>query len=158
MSATDRSSINSGPGRVITALYAILAVAALGRSSVQILREFGEAPLAYGLSGVAAVLYVLATCALIMGDRAWSVAVIAVSIEMVGVLAVGALSYTRTELFPDQTVWSHFGQGYGFVPLILPAVGLWWLLKGSRTPPRAPRVEPDPPAEDPPTSRTHGSV
>jgi hypothetical protein len=33
--------------------------------------------------------------------------------------------------FPDATVWSDFGQGYGYVPLILPIVGLWWLLRRS---------------------------
>lgn len=117
---------------MITALYAILALAALGRSSIQILGKFGEAPLAYGLSGLAAVIYVVATVALIKGDRWWSVAVVAISVEMVGVLGVGALSVIRPGLFPDQTVWSHFGQGYGFVPLLLPAVGLWWLFRGSR--------------------------
>ena len=29
--------------------------------------------------------------------------------------------------FPDQTVWSDFGSGYGFVPLVLPMFGMWWL-------------------------------
>ena len=29
--------------------------------------------------------------------------------------------------FPDATVWSQYGLGYGFVPLVLPVVGLWWL-------------------------------
>ena len=29
--------------------------------------------------------------------------------------------------FPDKTVWSHFGSGYGFVPLVLPVLGLLWL-------------------------------
>jgi hypothetical protein len=26
--------------------------------------------------------------------------------------------------FPDQTVWSLYGVGYGFVPLVLPVLGL----------------------------------
>ena len=29
--------------------------------------------------------------------------------------------------FPDRTVWSHYGSGYGFMPLVLPFVGLWWI-------------------------------
>jgi len=33
------------------------------------------------------------------------------------------------ELFADQTVWSTYGIGYGFVPLVLPIAGLWWLLR-----------------------------
>ena len=40
---------------------------------------------------------------------------------------MGALSYVATDLFPDKTVWSHFGQGYGFLPLVLPFAGLAWL-------------------------------
>ena len=42
-------------------------------------------------------------------------------------LAVGALSLVDGALFPDQTVWSDFGAGYVFIPLVLPFVGLWWL-------------------------------
>ncbi len=42
-------------------------------------------------------------------------------------LVTGGLSLVDDSLFPDQTVWSGFGEGYGFVPLVLPLVGLWWL-------------------------------
>jgi hypothetical protein len=45
----------------------------------------------------------------------------------VGVLVVGLASYLLPEAFPDKTVWSHFGSGYGYVPLVLPVLGLWWL-------------------------------
>jgi hypothetical protein len=45
----------------------------------------------------------------------------------VGVLVVGTLSYMATDLFPDKTVWSHFGQGYAYFPLFLPIAGLAWL-------------------------------
>ena len=61
----------------------------------------------------------------------------AVVVELVGVLVVGTLTVVDGELFPDQTVWSTYGIGYGFVPLVLPIVGLWWLL---RHPPDAPSV------------------
>ena len=30
-------------------------------------------------------------------------------------------------------MWSSFGAGYGYVPLVLPVAGLWWVLRGSRT-------------------------
>jgi hypothetical protein len=36
------------------------------------------------------------------------------------------------EDFPKATVWSGYGSGYGFVPLVLPLVGLWWLRRTSR--------------------------
>lgn len=131
------SETGTGPGRVVVAVYAVLAIAATFRSAVQILRDFDEAPLAYLLSAVAAVVYVLATLALARGGRWRPVAWAAVTTELVGVLVVGALSVARTDLFPDATVWSGFGQGYGYVPAALPVVGLWWL---SRTRPREDRA------------------
>lgn len=117
-----------GPGRLLVAVYGLLALAASGRSVLQILEYFDRAPLAYVLSAVAAVIYIVATVGLARGRRtSVRVAAVAVSIELVGVLVVGAISYARPELFPDKTVWSHFGQGYGYVPLVLPFLGLWWI-------------------------------
>ena len=57
----------------------------------------------------------------------------AVGTELVGVLVVGVTSLLVPEEFPDATVWSEFGAGYGYVPLVLPLVGLWWLLRGARS-------------------------
>ena len=31
------------------------------------------------------------------------------------------------DAFPPATVWTGFGSGYGFVPLVLPFAGLWRL-------------------------------
>jgi len=123
-------------GRVLTAVYAVFALAAGARSLVQLTTKLDEAPLAYLLSFAAAVVYLVATLALRRSTpRAHRVAVTACSVELVGVLAVGTLSLVATDLFPDQTVWSDFGMGYGFVPLVLPVVGLLWL---RRHPPTAP--------------------
>ena len=120
--------LSSGPGRALVFCYGVFAVAATGRSLVQLGSDPGRAPLAYSLSLLAAVLYLLATtCLLIGGRRAWAVAGIACSIELLGVLSVGALSYAAPDLFPDKTVWSHFGQGYAYLPLVLPFLGLAWL-------------------------------
>lgn len=127
MSSSDDSR-RLGAGRILIAVYGILALAALGRSGLQVATRFGEAPLAYSLSALAAVVYVLATIALLMPGPRWrSVAWATVSFEFVGVLVVGTLSLLRPDLFPDATVWSGFGAGYVFVPLVLPALGLWWL-------------------------------
>lgn len=135
-----RSATAAGPGRLIVAVYAVLALAAAARSAVQIARDLGAAPLAYGLSALAASVYLLATVALARGGARWRrVAWGAVGTEAAGVLAVGGLSLAAPDLFPDATVWSGFGQGYGYVPLVLPWVGLWWL---ARTRPRG-----APPAE-----------
>ncbi len=122
------ASAGSGPGRVIVAVYALLALAATGRSVLQIVEYFHRAPLAYVLSAVAAVIYLVATVALARGGRtSVLVATVSCSVELVGVLAVGLASYLVPSAFPDKTVWSHFGAGYGYVPLVLPALGLWWL-------------------------------
>lgn len=118
----------TGPGRVVVAVYAVLALAATGRSVLQITQYFDRAPLAYVLSALAAVIYVVATVALAKGGAAGArLATAAITVEAVGVLTVGTLSYVRPDLFPDKTVWSHFGPGYGYLPLVLPFVGLWWI-------------------------------
>ena len=120
--------LSSGPGRVLVAVYAVFAVAATGRSLVQLGTHADRAPLAYSLSLLAALVYLAATtCLLVGGRRGWWAALVAVGVEAVGVLVVGTLSYVATDLFPDRTVWSHFGQGYGFLPLVLPFLGIAWL-------------------------------
>lgn len=121
-------STGRGFGRVLVTVYALFAVAATARSAIQIATRLDEAPVAYLLSALAAVVYVVATVALARGDRtSRRVATAAITVELVGVLAVGVLSLAMPDAFPSASVWSGFGSGYGFVPLILPVVGLWWL-------------------------------
>jgi hypothetical protein len=117
----------SGIGRVLVAVYGVLALAATGRSLVQIVEKFDEAPLAYSLSALAAVVYIVATVALIKGWRA--IATVALSFELVGVLLVGVLSLAVPQLFAHPSVWSQFGIGYVFIPLVLPVLGLIWLAR-----------------------------
>ncbi|MBS4753935.1 hypothetical protein KG112_14070 [Nocardioides sp. zg-ZUI104] len=127
-SPAPRHPLSEGWGRALVFGYGLFAVAATGRSAVQLGTDFGRAPLAYSLSLLAALLYLVATgCLLAGGVRGWRIAAVAVVVEFAGVLGVGFLSYLATDLFPDKTVWSHFGQGYGFVPLALPILGLAWL-------------------------------
>ncbi len=123
--ASEARATRSGPGRVLIAVYAIFALSATARAAVQIATKFTQAPLAYLLSAVAGVVYIVATVALARGMRrlAWS----AVGFELFGVLAVGTFTVLVARDFPDDTVWSGYGRGYGFVPLVLPFFGLWWL-------------------------------
>jgi len=118
-------STSTGPGRVLVAVYAIFALSATARSVVQIATDFGAAPLAYTLSAFAAAVYIAATVALARGIRplAWT----ACAIEAVGVFTVGTISVVASEDFPDATGWSVYGQGYGYVPAVLPFLGLVWL-------------------------------
>lgn len=129
MSTSARTRM-TGVGRVLVIVYAIMALAATGRSFVQIVQRFDEAPLAYSLSAVSAVVYILATLALVFAGRPgwYAVAWITIGFELIGVLVVGTLSLTMPELFAHDTVWSWYGRGYVFIPLVLPFLGLWWLI------------------------------
>ncbi|RLP70361.1 hypothetical protein D9V30_02305 [Mycetocola reblochoni] len=125
-----RSPRTPGVGRVLVVVYAILALAATGRSFSQIVRSFDEAPLAYTLSAVAAIVYIVATVALILpGRSAYRLAWVTIVFELVGVIVVGTLSLVVPEHFQHATVWSVYGQGYLFVPLVLPVLGMWWLAR-----------------------------
>ncbi|GLW27003.1 MULTISPECIES: hypothetical protein [Microbispora] len=124
------AAVRSGPGRVLVAVYGVFALAATSRAAVQIATRFAEAPLAYALSAFAAVVYIALTVALARG--AARVALAACLVELAGVLVVGTLSLADPAAFPHATVWSGYGSGYGFVPLVLPVVGLLWLLRGVR--------------------------
>ncbi len=125
---SDRT-LRTGPGRVLVAVYAVFALAATARGSYQLLARFDEAPLAYGLSVLAGVVYLVAAVGLARAGRtSRMVALVSVSVEMAGVLVVGALSVFASGVFPDDTVWSNFGSGYLFIPLVLPVLGLWWIL------------------------------
>jgi len=117
-----------GFGRLLVAVYGLFALAATSRSVVQLTTRFHEAPLAYLLSAFAAIVYIIATVSL--GRRGLTsrrVATMAISVELLGVLVVGAASELFSSAFPASTVWTGFGSGYGFVPLVLPFAGLWWL-------------------------------
>src|SRR5262245_45247052 len=128
-----RRRINVGLGRLLIFVYGLFALSASARASVQIVTKFHEAPLAYVLSAVAALIYIVATVCLARSTvRSRRLGIICISIELVGVLLIGALSLTDKSAFPDATVWSDFGSGYGYVPLVLPVLGLWWLLRGAQ--------------------------
>ena len=132
-SASRPDSTRTGPGRLLVAVYGLFALSASARAGVQIATKFSHAPVAYLLSAFAAVVYILATVTLANGSpTARRIAVLSCSVELVGVLAVGTWSLVDPATFPDATVWSGYGSGYGFVPLVLPVFGLLWLRHWSR--------------------------
>lgn len=117
-----------GPGRVLVAAYAFFALSAGFRAGWQIIDRFGEAPVAYLLSALAATIYLVAAIGLARHSAAARrLALICCGTEMIGVLTVGTVSLLLPESFPEATVWSGYGIGYGFVPLVLPVLGLLWL-------------------------------
>jgi hypothetical protein len=127
---TDPAVRVTGIGRLLIVVYGVLALAATGRSFVQIATKFEEAPVAYLLSALAAVVYILATVALMRRSPVWyRVAWITIGFELLGVLVIGTLSLVDPALFPHDTVWSVYGRGYVFIPLVLPVLGMWWLVR-----------------------------
>jgi hypothetical protein len=119
-----------GVGTLVIAIYGIFALSASVRASYQLLRKYEEAPLAYWLSLLAAVVYVIATFALAKGK--YDLANKTLMFELAGVLIIGTLSLVTPALFAHPSVWSYFGMGYGFIPLLLPIFGLWWVRRVKR--------------------------
>jgi drug/metabolite transporter (DMT)-like permease len=126
--ADGRARLRSGPGRLLVTLYGVFTVGAASRSVYQVATRFDEAPLAYVLSAVAAVVYAFITVSLVRGgETARRLALACCAAELAGVLAVGTWTLVEPSAFPDATVWSDYGMGYLFIPLVLPVTGLLWL-------------------------------
>ncbi|MEU6975939.1 MULTISPECIES: hypothetical protein [unclassified Streptomyces] len=118
----------TGPGMLLVWLYGVMSVGAVSRSIYQIATEFDRAPLAYSLSAVAAVVYAFITYTLVRGgETARRAALVCCAAELVGVLTVGTWTLVEPSAFPDATVWSDYGYGYVFIPVLLPLTGIWWL-------------------------------
>lgn len=125
---TPKKGRTTGPGRLLITVYGIFAISATARALFQIATQFGDAPVAYSLSAFAAIVYIFATICLAKPGHKWArAALVAIVVELVGVLVVGFLSIFDSAAFPHATVWSNFGGGYGYIPLVLPIIGLWWL-------------------------------
>jgi hypothetical protein len=120
-----------GDGQVaLLAGYSLLAFAATGRSVYELVVKFDEAPLAYTLSTVAAIVYLVAVWAIARGDAtSLKVARIACTFELVGVMTVGTLTAIDPDVFDVRTVWTLYGIDYGFLPLVMPALALWWIAR-----------------------------
>lgn len=142
--------VGRGPGRLLVAVYAVFALAASSRATLQLVTRFDEAPVAYLLSAFAAAVYVVATFGLARGGTGGRrVALVAITVELVGVLVIGTLSLVEPAAFPDETVWSDYGRGYLFIPLVLPVLGLLVLRRQAA---RDSAAQKSPPPKSPPKS------
>ena len=141
----------TGPRRILLAFYAIFALAATARAVVQIATQFQAAPLAYLLSLFSGIIYLGATIGLATNQPfsrplAWA----SCSAELVGVLVIGTASLIDPDAFPHDTVWSRFGSGYGYFPVLLPILGLLYLRYS--TPSRVSAEQPSTSTAQPPGS------
>ena len=115
-------------GVILAVSYPVLALSAGARSFYQLFFKEGVTNyLPAILSGVAAVLYLLATMGFVIRKRwAWRLSVSILTFELAMVLLVGMFSL----FYPDtigRTVWGRFGADYAYFPLIQPLLGLAWL-------------------------------
>ncbi len=117
-----------GPHLVLLALYALFILASGSRAVVQLSTKFHVAPLAYILSAVAAVTYVVGWFAIRRAAYGKPrLAEVMLWVELGGVVVIGTLSLIEKDWFPDASVWSDYGGGYGWVPAALPIAALLWL-------------------------------
>lgn len=125
-----KSSRTLGVGRLLILVYAVFAISSTARASFQVITKFEEAPVSYSLSLLSAVVYLLATVSLAKSGPAWkTIALASVIFELIGVLTIGVVSLLAPELFVEASIWSGFGSGYGYLPLVLPVLGLLWIRK-----------------------------
>ena len=130
-----RRRLASGPGTLLVWLYGVMVVGAVSRSVVQISTEFEHAPLAYSLSALAGVVYGFITYSLVRGgEKARKAALVCCAAELAGVLVVGTWTLIEPSAFPDATVWSEYGMGYLFIPVLLPITAMYWLRKSKAAP------------------------
>jgi hypothetical protein len=125
-----KSSKTLGVGRLLILVYAVFAISSTARAGFQVFTKFEEAPVSYSLSLLSALVYLLATISLASSGPVWkTIALASVIFELIGVLAVGVISLLVPELFVEASIWSGFGSGYGYLPLVLPVLGLLWIRK-----------------------------
>ncbi|MFF4636749.1 hypothetical protein ACFY1G_13455 [Streptomyces olivaceus] len=123
-----RKRLIGGPGILLVWLYGVMVVGAVSRSAYQIATEFDRAPLPYTLSALAGVVYGFITYTLVRGgETARRAALVCCAAELVGVLTVGTWTLVEPSAFPYATVWSDYGMGYLFIPVLLPLSAMYWL-------------------------------
>ncbi|GAA0926006.1 hypothetical protein GCM10009549_47170 [Streptomyces thermoalcalitolerans] len=134
-----RARLIKGPGLLLVWLYGVMVVGAVSRSAYQIATDFDRAPLAYSLSAVAGVVYGFITYSLVRGgETARRLALVCCAAELAGVLGVGTWTLVDPSAFPDATVWSQYGMGYLFIPVLLPLTAIRWLRTARKQQPESP--------------------
>lgn len=132
-----RSAVSTNDKRIrgdaqvaLLAAYSLLAFAAVGRSTYELIWKFNDAPVPYSFSTAAAVIYLVACWAIWRGDELGvRVGKVACGIELIGVLTIGTITTLGDTAFDVGTVWSFYGRDYGWLPLVVPSLALSWLFR-----------------------------
>jgi hypothetical protein len=129
----EKTRLVRGPGLLLVWVYGVMSVGAVSRSVYEILTDYDAAPLAHTLSAVAAAVYAFITYTLVRGgEAARKAALVCCAAELTGVLVVGTWTVLDPSAFPDSTVWSAYGMGYVFIPVLLPVTGILWLRRSRK--------------------------
>jgi len=122
-------NVVSPAGYVLAVSYPVLAVSTGARALYQaFIRDDITDYLPVALSGLAALLYLIAAIGFAYRRPwTWRLSVGALGIEAVMTVVVGIWSIVNPDVV-GRTVWRHFGEDYGYFPLVQPLLGLAWLL------------------------------
>jgi hypothetical protein len=122
--------VSRGASDVLSFFYGLWSFSALGRSSYEYLfKPNVPTYVPAHLSTFVGVLYIFIIAGLRKrSPRWWWVTLSLLIVELAGVLLVGTIDVIWHP-FPYATVWSKYGIGYFFMPLVLPFAGLAYLLR-----------------------------
>jgi hypothetical protein len=127
--APGTSAATRGGADALAFFYGLWAVAALSRAGYQYLVRRPDDFTPTHISLFVGALYVLIIIALRRrSPHAWWSALLLLWVELLGVLLVGTID-VLWQPFPYSSVWSAYGAGYLFMPLVLPLAGLVWLVR-----------------------------
>jgi len=116
-------------GYILAFSYPVLALSTGVRAVYQLFFKAGVTNyIPVYLSALAAFSYLLATIGFAYRRKwTWWLSVVALGFETFMTFLIGFWSFVDPALI-GHTVWRHFGEDYGFFPLIQPLIGLVWLL------------------------------
>ena len=116
-------------GYVLAFSYPVLALSTGVRAVYQMFFKEGVTNnVPVYLSALAALCYIVATIGFAYRRKwTWWLSVGALGFETFMTLLIGTWSFVNPDLI-GRTVWRHFGEDYGYFPLIQPLIGLVWLL------------------------------
>jgi hypothetical protein len=122
-------SLVSPAGYILAVSYPVLALSTGVRAIYQLCCKPGVTDtFPPAMSAVAALCYLTATLGFVYRRKwTWWLSLLVLAFETAMTLIIGGWSYLDP-VTVGSTVWRHFGEDYGYFPLVQPILGLLWLL------------------------------